>query len=61
MNQPLTPEQQQKVIDIYERLSVTKTVHPSYRVLARAAKCSLGTAHRVIKRYLAQKDKKNVK
>lgn len=50
---------QQKIIKIYEDLTETRIVRPSYRVVAKKADSSVGTAFQVIKAYLKKKDVKS--
>ncbi len=46
--------QRQRVIQVYEKLSQTKVVRPSYRLVAKVAHVALGTAFKTIKTYLAE-------
>lgn len=54
----MTPTQQ-KIIDLYEALTETGKIRPSYRVIAKKASCSLATVFSAIKAY--EKENKAVK
>jgi hypothetical protein len=47
-------EKQGRIIKVYKALTEVRTVHPSYRVVAKAAKVSVGTAYEVIQAYKKQ-------
>lgn len=47
-------DKQRKIIKVYEDLSETRLVRPSYRVVAKAAKVAVGTAYETIQNYEKQ-------
>lgn len=47
---------QQRIIKAYEEMTEIKTVHPSYRVLAKKVNCNVGMAFKTIKAYRKQKE-----
>lgn len=47
-------DKQDRIIKVYKALTETKEVYPSYRVIAKVAKVSVSTAHKVILEWKAQ-------